>query len=404
VSSNAAEAPATWGHVDADGTVYVHTSAGERAIGSWQAGDVEAALAFYGLRYADLVAEVGLLEARLASGKATPAHTRQVAQKLRATLPEARVIGDLDALDARLARLDEACEQRMEAEREAKAARAAGRVATKRALAEEAEQLAESTQWKGAGERLREIATGWREIHIDKPTENELWGRFRKARAHFAERRSAHFAAAAEEREAAKGRKEKLVDEAESLAGSHDYKATAARLKGLMREWKAAGRADRPVEDALWTRFRAAQDQFFSRLSEVNAERDAKNQESQDAREALVVEAEAIDVSDLDAAQTKLRHIQERLDKTGRVPRDVEAALDARLAAVVRRVREASDAKHQEARVENSPLVIRLRESVEKLEKRVARARADGDDKRASEAESALVTQREWLAQAERSG
>jgi hypothetical protein len=171
-----------------------------------------------------------------------------------------------------------------------------------------------------------------------------------------------------------------------------------------MREWKAAGRADRPVEDALWARFRAAQDAFFSRLSEVNAERDAKTKEAQDARESLVKEAEAIDIGDLDAAQTKLRNVQDRLDKVGRVPREVEAALDARIAAVVRRIREATDAKHQEARVANSPLVIRLRESVEKLEKRIARARAAGDEKKVSESEAALATQREWLEQAERSG
>src|SRR5436190_493029 len=404
VSANAAENAASWGHVDADGTVYVRTSQGERVIGSWQAGDAEAALAFFGLRYADLAAEVGLLEVRLETGKATPAHTLQTAQRLRAALPDAKVIGDLDALDARLAKLEDVCAERTAAEREAKAARAAEKVAAKRALVEEAEQLAESTQWKKAGERLREIATGWREIHIDKPTEAELWKRFRRARAGFATRRTAHYAAAAEEREAAKVRKEKLVAEAESLASSHDYKTTAARLKALMREWKTAGRADRPVEDALWTRFRTAQDQFFGRLSELNAERDAKTREAQDAREALVAEAEALDVADLDAATTRLRNIQDRLDKAGRVPRDVEAALDARLAVVMRRIREASDARHREASVNNSPLVIRLRESVEKLEKRITRARASGNEREAAEAEASLTTQREWLAQAERGG
>jgi hypothetical protein len=292
----------------------------------------------------------------------------------------------------------------MEKEKETKAARATERVAKKTALVEEAEQLAESTQWKQTSERLREIATAWRDIHIDKPTEAELWKRFRKARDQFAKRRSAHFETRAEEREAAKTRKEKLVAEAESLADSRDYKTTPGKLKSLMREWKTAGRADRPVEDALWTRFRAAQDSFFNRLTELNDERDAKAKANIDAREALVREAEAIDVTDIKAAQTKLRHVQDRLDKVGSVPRDAEAKLYARVAAVVRRVREASDAKHREARVENSPLVIRLRESVEKLEKRIDRARAAGKDREVADAEASLVTQREWLAQAERGG
>ncbi|MFL6238124.1 MAG: DUF349 domain-containing protein [Actinomycetes bacterium] len=404
MSETAAEQAATWGRVDSDGTVYVRTPEGERPVGSWQAGSPDEGLAFYARRYDDLAAEVGLLETRLVTGKANAVQTREAAAKLWWSLSEANVVGDIEALQTRLVALDRACEQRMAKEKEVKAARTAERVAKKTALVEEAEQLADSTQWKRTGERFREIAGTWREIHIDRATDAELWKRFRKARDQFTSRRSAHFAAATEQREEAKARKEKLVAEAEGLASSREFKTTAARLKALMREWKAAGHADRPVEDALWTRFRAAQDQFFTRLTEVNAERDAKTKASQDAREALVKEAESIDVSDLAAAQTKLRNVQDRLDKAGPVPRDVEAALDARLAAVVRRIREASDARHREARVENSPLVIRLRESVTKLEKRIERARAAGNDRELAESEAALATQREWLAQAERGG
>jgi hypothetical protein len=394
--------PAAWGRVGADGTVYVRTTDGERVIGSWQAGDAEAALAFFALRYADLEAEVVLLEARLASGKATPGHTREAAERIRGSLTEAKVIGDLSSLEARLGALVEQCTARIEEQRAAKAARAAEKVAAKRALIDEAERLAESTQWKKAGDRLREIAAHWRDIHVDRATDGDLWRRLRRARARFAERRSEHFNAAAEERQSAKERKEKLVAEAESLAESRDWKPTAARLKALMREWKTSGRADRPVEDALWTRFRAAQDAFFTRLGELNAARDAEAQQNKAAHEALLAEAESLDpAADLDAAQTKLRGIQDRWDKLGRAPRDAEAGFDARLAAVSRRMREAADARHREASVANAPLVIRLRESVDKLERRIARARAAGKDAEAEEAEAALATQRTWLAQAE---
>jgi hypothetical protein len=404
VSEGAAESSATWGRVGPDGTVYVRTAQGERPVGSWQAGSPDEGLAFYARRYDDLLAEVGLLETRLVTGKATAQQTREAAEKLWWTLSEANVVGDIEALQTRLVALDRACEQRIGKEKELRAARQAERVAKKTTLVEEAEQLAQSTQWKQAGERFREIATTWREIHVDKAAEKDLWQRFRKARDEFAKRRSTHFATLSEEREAAKVRKEKLVAEAEALADSRDFKTTPGKLKALMRDWKAAGRADRPVEDELWTRFRAAQDQFFARLNEVNAERDAKAKVNLDAREALVREAEAIDVTDISAAQTKLRHIQDRLDKVGSVPRDAEAALDARVAAVVRKVREASDARHREARVANSPLVIRLRESVEKLERRIERARAAGNERELAEAEASLTTQREWLAQAERGG
>ena len=392
---------ATWGRVADDGTVYVRTSSGERVVGSWKAGDASAALAYYGLRYADLATEVGLLETRFAAGRSDAAHTRSSANRLRESLPTASIVGDIDALDRQLAAILEAVEAKAEEEKAAKAARAAQAVERKRALADEAEQLAQSTHWKAAGDRLREIATTWRDIRIDRKTDGELWGRLRTARATFAKRRSEHFAALGEERATAKRAKEKLVAEAESLADSADWKATSSRLKALMREWKAAPRSDRETESELWTRFRAAQDKFFNRLGEQNAERDAEFRTNQEKKEALATEAEAIDVTDLDAAQAQLRAIQERWDAAGKVPREAMGKLDDRLAAVSRKIRDAADAKWREASVESSPLVIRLRESVEKLERKIARAKAAGNEAAAAEAEAALSTQREWLAQAE---
>src|SRR3954463_8010704 len=85
-----------WGHIDADGTVYVRTAAGERAIGSWQGGTPEEGIAHYQLRYDDLAAEVAVLEARV--GSADPKQVAAAVAKLRAALPEASALGDLDAL------------------------------------------------------------------------------------------------------------------------------------------------------------------------------------------------------------------------------------------------------------------------------------------------------------------
>src|SRR4028119_777658 len=64
----------TFGRVDADGTVYVKTAEGERVVGSWQAGTPEEGLAHFARRFADLVTEVELIEARLKSGAADASH------------------------------------------------------------------------------------------------------------------------------------------------------------------------------------------------------------------------------------------------------------------------------------------------------------------------------------------
>ena len=101
-----------WGRIDEDGTVFVRTSSGERVIGSWQAGDAGAGLAYYTRRYDDLATEVTLLEQRLMSGAADPATTRTHATELAETLPTASVIGDLDSLADRLSALQLAAQEK----------------------------------------------------------------------------------------------------------------------------------------------------------------------------------------------------------------------------------------------------------------------------------------------------
>jgi hypothetical protein len=325
-------------------------------------------------------------------------------RRLRSTLDEAHVVGDLDGLTARLEKLVSVAESKAT---ESRAARDAARVealARKTALVEEAERIAaESTQWKAAGDRLREILDEWKTIKgVDRKVDTELWKRVSAARSEFGRRRGAYFATLDEQRKEVAARKEQLVAEAESLTESTQWAATASRYKTLMTQWKAAGRAARDVDDALWQRFRAAQDAFFSRRSSVFAERDSEYKANQLAKEALAAEAEAVDPSGgVEAAQAALRDVQTRWSAIGRVPREVAADLDKRLDAAASRVRGAADARWRETTVSSSPLVIRLRESVDKLERKIDRARREGRSDDIAQLQSQLTTQREWLAQGE---
>ena len=210
-----------WGRIAEDGTVYVRTSdEGERVVGSWQAGTPEEGLAHFVRRYDDLATEVDLLETRLASGAASASSTVVAATKLRASLPTANAVGDLTTLDTRLCALLATAEAKRAEERAAKAAAATQAVDAKKALAEEAEKLAQSTQWKPSGDRLRAIVEEWKEIKgVDRKIDAELWKRVSAARAEFGRRRGAHFATLDEQRKEAVAYKEKLVTEAESIAG-----------------------------------------------------------------------------------------------------------------------------------------------------------------------------------------
>jgi len=118
-----------FGRVDADGTVYVKTAEGDRVVGSWQAGTPEEGLAHFARRFADLVTEVDLIEARLKSGAADAAHSLTSVKRIRTGLDEAHVVGDIDGLAARLERLTALAEEK------AGEARAAREVARGEALA-----------------------------------------------------------------------------------------------------------------------------------------------------------------------------------------------------------------------------------------------------------------------------
>ena len=388
-----------WGRIDDDGSVFVRTSEGERQIGSWQAGDAEAGLAFYERRYDDLATEVTLLEKRLESGAGDPASTRTHAVALKEQLPTAAAIGDLAALDSRLDALLTKAEEKVGENAAAREQARADAIAAKEALVAEAEQIAQSaTSWKASGDRLRAIVEEWKQIRgVDRKTDDVLWKRFAAARDAFGKRRGQHFAQLDAERGSAKAAKEALVARAEELSQSSDWKETSAAMRDLMTEWKAAGRASREVEDALWKRFRAAQDTFFARRSGVFAERDAEQVENLRRKEEVIAEAEKLDISDPKAAQSALRELQARFDEIGHVPRDAMRRVDDRMRAAEQRVRDAVDAEWRRGSAESNPFLSALRERLSEAEEKLERARKSGDTARIAKAEAEVAQRRALL-------
>jgi hypothetical protein len=393
-----------WGRIDDDGTVYLRTADGERVIGSWHAGTSEDGIEFYARRYTELAAEVMLLEGRVKSTASDPKAVGTAARKLREVVPSAAAIGDLDALIARLDAVLAAVAERQAAKAQERVAAANAAAEQKRGLVAEAQKLASSNSWKATGERYRAMVDEWKTIRgVDRKIDASLWEQLSAARRQFDSRRRTHFAAVDQQRGVAAEQKTKLANEAEKLADSTEWTPTARRFRDLMTEWKAAGRAGRESEEELWARFKTAQDAFFTRRSAAFAARDSELTANLDAKKALLAEAESLDAAaDPDGARKRLRSIHDRWEKIGHVPRDSKDALEDRLATIERGIREATTAGRK-VTVTESTIVIRLRESVGKLEARLGRAKAAGDEKLAAETEAALTTQREWLAQAEAS-
>lgn len=392
--------PAKWGRVDADGTAYVKTADGEREIGSWQAGTPEEGLAHYGTRFEDLATEVELLEARLTAHPDSANTIKETAAQLRATLPTAAVIGDLDALDKRLATIMEHSEAAGEQAREDRARRREESIARKEALAGEAEELAEtSTDWKTAGDRMRDILEEWKTIRgIDRKTDDTLWKRYSRARDSFNRRRGSHFAELDRGRIAARRAKEALVERAEALKNSTDWNETARAFRDLMKEWKAAGRAPREVDDSLWDAFRGAQDHFFNARNSVTAERDKEFEANATAKDELLAEYDSqIDpAKGIDTARAKLRELQEKWEQIGFVPRGQVREYEDKIGAVEKRVSDAEESQWRRTDPEAQARANQFLVKVEEFTAQAEAAEAKGNATKAAKLREQAAQWQEW--------
>ncbi|MER6156642.1 DUF349 domain-containing protein [Streptomyces sp. NPDC001868] len=395
-----------WGRVDETGTVYVRTADGEQVVGSWQAGSPEEALAYFERKYEGLVVEIGLLEKRVKTTDLSAKDAQVAIDHIREQVDAHHAVGDLDALKVRLDKLVETVEARREERKQQRAKQSDEARHAKEALVTEAEELAQSDQWRSAGERLRALVDTWKGLpRLDRKSDDELWHRFSHARSAFSKRRKAHFAQLDAQREDARKTKEKLVAEAESLSNSTDWGPTAARYRELMADWKAAGRAQREHEDDLWNRFRGAQDVFFAARSSVFAERDAEQTENLKLKEELAGEAEKIlPVTDLKTARAAFRSVNERWEAIGHVPRDARPKVEGRMHAVERAIQEAEEAEwrrtNPEARARAAGLTGQLQAAVDKLTSQIEAARAQGNNAKADKLQRELDGRQALLDQA----
>ena len=397
-----------WGRVAEDGTVYVKAGDEERAVGQYPEGTPEEALAFYVQRYDELAGSVHLLEQRVQAGVLSPDEAAESVRTLRPQVVEAHAVGDLTVLVGRLDALGPVISQQRQARRAERAEKTAAAKVEKERLVAEAEKLGEGNDWRNGANKLRQLLDEWKALpRIDRASDDALWKRFSGARTSYTRRRKSHFAEQSEKRESAKVVKQRLVKEAEAIAGSREWGPTASTYRDLMRQWKAAGPAPREVEDTLWTRFRAAQDTFFGARDEAMAAQDTEFAANAEAKEAILVEAEAlVPVTDVAAAKRAIRDLSERWDAIGKVPRDKIRPLEDRMRAVEQAIRGLEEEQWRKSDPEKSAraddMVTKLEQAITQVETDLEKARAAGDQKKVTDLEENLASRRAFLEMAQR--
>jgi len=407
--------PARFGRVGDDGTVYVQTPEGERAVGSYPGKTPEEALAYFVRKFEVVAAEVALLAARIVSGAMVPEDAHQSVAKLRNQIDNLNGVGNLLALKVSLEQIPSlieesrpAFEARKAADQAAKAEKRAAAHALKEKIVSEAESLKESTQWKVTSERLKQLLDEWKKApRLDKNSDGDLWKRFSSARNYFDKKRRQHFSNLTKQQGEVKGLKEKIVSEAESLADSTDWVNTARRYKALMDSWKAAGRGKKNDDDKLWTRFKTAQDKFFAAKNADLEKRSLSFGENLLKREEIVREIETLlPISNLDEVRRKFRDLKSKYMKAGQVERGKRNALDRRVEDVELTIKEAEQEQWRKsdpgAKARASEVVAQLVAAVADYENKAAKAEAAGDLKKASELREAAAARAIWLAEAEK--
>ena len=403
--------PARFGRVGEDGTVYVITPEGDKPVGSYPGKSNEEALAYFVRKFEAIASEVALLSARIKSGAMVPGDATIAVVKLREQVRDLNGVGDLAALAVAVEQLSPliedhrgAYEAKKAAEEIAKAERLAQVLIEKEKIVAEAE----STSWKVTGDRLKALLDEWKSApRLDKKTDAELWKRFSSSRNKFDKRRRTHFASLEEVTAVVTEAKKKLVAEAESLATSTDWVATARRFKTLMDAWKAAGRGKMSDDTKLWSRFKDSQDTFFAAKNADLEKREVTMAANLEKRNALILEIEnLLPITDLAEQKKVLREFQNQWGKIGMTARDKRAALDARLEVVEAAYKEAEATIWRKsdpaAKARAADVVRQLSEAIANYEKVATKATAAGNAKKAQEAMDSAVARKVWLAEAEK--
>ena len=407
--------PAKFGRVGEDGTVYVITPTGDRAVGSYPGKTADEALAYFVKKFEMAASEVALLAARIRSGAMVPSDAHEAVNKLRTQILELNGVGDLANLAQSLEKIPalitehegayQARKAAQNAEREARKVEAA---AIKEKIVAEAESLIESVAWKVTTARLKELLDDWKKApRLDKKVDAALWKRFSSSRNKFDKRRRTHFSNLDSEQKKVATTKESIVKEAESLANSREWLNTAKKYKELMDQWKAAGRGKKSADTALWNRFKTAQDTFFKAKNADMDKRKGSMVENLAKRDAMIVEFEALlPITDFKSAKKKFYDLMGKWQKIGMTDRKKRASFDSRIKKVEDEINELERNFQRKsdpsAKAQANKVVQGLAEAIENYEKQAAKAEAAGQTAKAMVAREAAAARRGWLEEAQK--
>jgi hypothetical protein len=184
------------------------------------------------------------------------------------------------------------------------------------------EDIKNPREWEKTSKSIIELQKLWKTIGFAPKKENqEIYQRFRRACDAFFDRKRDFFKRYKEEQQNNLKLKNELVQEAEALKDSTDWKNTTEELIRIQKKWKEIGPVPRKHSDAIWKRFRGACDHFFNRKSEYFSQKDDIEAGNLKKKEALIEELRQYEPGENNEESFKtLQDFQRRWSEIGFVP------------------------------------------------------------------------------------
>ena len=395
-----------FGRVDDSNTVFVNDNGTERQVGQYPNVSQEEALQYFSKKFEDLEAQVRILEQRVAAGITDSKSLKAGHDALVKELKEPNVVGNIQFLRDRVAKLAAGIEATAAKAQEERGELVTKALAEKEEIATKAEALIKNmggVNWKKSAAEMTALFEAWQKLQkegpkIPKSQTDPIWKRFSQARAKFEAGRRTYFADLDGKFKEAKKTKTSLTEAAEALVSKGSD--AAAEYRKLQDQWKAAGKAGK-VEDTLWARFRAAGDAIFAAKKEQDSELKATQAENLKLKLELLVKAEAIDTSDLAKAKTQMSQIQSQWVKVGHIPKDEIRKVEDRMKKIEKSLSEAQADEWRRsdpaAKARSNSLVEQLEAAIAGLEAELAKAPAP----KKQDVQAQIDARKSWLVAAQ---
>ena len=184
-----------------------------------------------------------------------------------------------------------------------------------------AEENKVSSDWDRHTKTIIELQAEWKTIGFAPQKMNvKIFERFRAACDDFFTRKTAYFKVLKEQYKANAEKKRALIEQANELKDSTDWKATADKFIALQKEWKTIGVLPKKIGDQLWEEFLAACNHFFEARNAAVAGQRSEEHNNMERKLDVIARINALLENPADDMQAKLQTLTEEYNSIGHVP------------------------------------------------------------------------------------